>query len=63
MFPRLSTHTTNLFIKFQGSSFNGFFRYFADRISSIIFQRAITRERIHIGKIKDVSYFFHRESI
>ena len=36
--------TISLFIKFQGSSFNGFLRYFADKVKCPKLQRAITHE-------------------
>ena len=51
---------TNLFLNFQGSSFNSFFRYFADKILSIFFQRATTQERsiIMIRRKIGVSYVF-----
>ena len=57
---RSSTHHTSLFIKFQGSSFNSYFyRYFADKIASIFFQRAITQERgIIMSRKKYVSAIF-----
>ena len=54
---------TNLFLKFQGSSCNSF-RYFADKISSIFVQRAITQERgIILIRRKICQLFIHEESI
>ena len=57
-----STHCYQSILKFQGSSFNSFFRCFARNISLKCFQRAITQERgiILIRKKICVIYFFKR---
>ena len=41
--------------RFQGSSLISIFRYFADKISSIFFQRAITQKRCIVLMGKNVS--------
>ena len=52
---------TKLFTRFQASSFHRFLDIYADKISFIFFQRAITQERsiILMGKIR-VSFCFMR---
>ena len=63
-FKIYSTVNQVIYASLQGCTFNSFFRYFADKISSIFFQRAIIGERGIILIRQKMCYLFcHMKSI
>ena len=54
-------HPQSIYLSFKAIAFIVFFRYFNDSISSIYFQRAITRKKGQNPDKKTICVFCHEE--